>query len=268
MFGWGLVAPFSEELQGPHSGPAGGCCSVGPRPSSLGPGPEAPDFDQHLSPVMCRRGRVCRWAAGLPRPRHAVQEPHWHLCMHLPPGHAAPAQLGGGLHRYGAEAEASGPSRPKEGSPGLGRPPPGLCPPLWPASSLPPQMRMSATPIPAPAATAAASTPWAASSVTVTRASRPAPPSPSATVSITRHKRSGCGHPLPVPPAAQELPESGVQCRHWGGMRGCCANVDARTHTPFILKEPASRSQPVPMIPPASQTVPGESSLHFPLPGS
>lgn len=52
-----------------------------------------------LSLVIQRCGRVCRWVSGLPYPRHAVQKPHWHLCLHLPTWHAAPA-LWRELHRY------------------------------------------------------------------------------------------------------------------------------------------------------------------------
>lgn len=52
-----------------------------------------------LSLFISRCGRVCRWVSGLPHPRHAVQKPHRHLCLHLPAWYAAPA-LWGGMHRY------------------------------------------------------------------------------------------------------------------------------------------------------------------------
>lgn len=72
-----------------------------------GPGPHIPELvhgvsglHRHWSGVARRCGRVCRRQAGLLHPGHDVQEPHRHLHLHLPPGHAAPAGLWGGLHRY------------------------------------------------------------------------------------------------------------------------------------------------------------------------
>lgn len=65
------------------------------------------------TPSVRRCGRVCRWPAGLPCPGHAVQEPHWHLRLRLPPRHTAPAGLRGGLHRYGRASGVQGlPSLP------------------------------------------------------------------------------------------------------------------------------------------------------------
>lgn len=80
-----------------------------PGPHSLQPGPGAPSFGFQLSLVVRRRGRVCRRPAGLPRPGHAVQEPHRHLRLRLPPGHAAPARLRRGLHRYDGASGVWGP---------------------------------------------------------------------------------------------------------------------------------------------------------------
>lgn len=144
--------------------------------------------------VIQRCGRVYRWVSGLPHPRHAVQKPHWHLHLHLPAWHAAPA-LWGGLHRYVVlpghrESYMEGRVQSERGTfKAKGNWLGGFGLPLWPASSLPSQMRTNARPSPASVPTAAASTQWEASGVIVMRASIPAPPSLSAMVSVTRNKQ-------------------------------------------------------------------------------
>lgn len=160
-----------------------------------------------------------------------MQEPHWHLRLHLPPRHKAPAGLRGGLHRY---RRASPPhptidkrvqSQRARGQVHMG---PGgggqlggtlaSLPPCRPALSLLPQMMMNAVPSPPPVPTAAASTPWVASIVSVMRATSPAPASPSARVSVTR---SQCGI------TTWEFPEVGDRV---GATGGVTQPVQTRVH--------------------------------------